>query len=218
MPIVAAIFDAFGTTVEIGRKCHPFRQLLRLGAEQGRRPTPADIHTLMTSSFLLAEAADHFGIIVSPERMKALQQALDEELASITIYPDAIDALHLLKLEGISIGICSNLAQAYGPVLRHLFQEVDAFAFSYELGVMKPHAGIYREICDRLGVPPSWDMKASSDQVVMIGDSLRCDRDGPRAIGISGYHLDRTGAGRINSLTQFAELLVEQQSALRRSV
>ncbi|MEE4075180.1 HAD family hydrolase [Pseudomonas viridiflava] len=216
MPIVAAVFDAFGTIVQIERKHHPFRQLLRDGIEQGRRPTAADLRTLMTSSLSLEEAAEHFGITVSPKRMKSLQDALDDELASITVYPDAIEAMRLLRSEGMAIGICSNLAQPFGPVLRDLFREVDGFALSYELGVMKPHAGIYREICHLLSVRPSWDMKASSEQVVMIGDSLRCDQDGPRTIGIFGYHLDRTGAGRISSLTQFAELLLEQQCRLKR--
>ncbi|ARD13734.1 MULTISPECIES: HAD family hydrolase [Pseudomonas] len=205
MPIVAAIFDAFGTVVHIGRKHHPFRQLLRMGTEQGRRPSTADIQTLMTSSFSLGQAAERFGIDVSPEQMLSLQRDLDDELASITVFPDAVDAMLLLKSKGILLGICSNLAQPYGPILRNLLPEVDGFALSFELGVMKPDAGIYHDICHQLGVRPLWDMGASSDRVVMIGDSLKCDQDGPRRIGISGYHLDRKGAGRFGNLLHFAK-------------
>jgi hypothetical protein len=55
------------------------------------------------------------------------------------VYPDAIDALRLLKTEGIAPGICSNLAASYDPVLRQLLSEVNGFALSYEVGEMKPH-------------------------------------------------------------------------------
>lgn len=208
MPIVAAIFDAFGTTVQVGRKHHPFRQLLRLGAEQGRRPSADDIRTLMTSSLSLQQAAGRFGINISPEQILSLQHDLDDELASITAFPDAVDALRLLKSNGILLGICSNLAQPYGPVLRNLLPEVDGFALSFEVGVMKPDAGIYHDICYQLGVQPVWDMGASSDRVVMLGDSLKCDQDGPRIVGISGYYLDRKSGGRITSLLHFAEAVI----------
>lgn len=211
MPIVATILDAFGTTVHIGRKLHPFRRLLRIGAEQGRRPSAADLHTLMTSTLSLEESAEHFGIRVSAQRLTSLQGDLEAELASITVFPDAVDAMSMFKTEGIAIGICSNLASPYGPVVMRLLGEADGFALSYKLGITKPHPDIYREICLRLAVPPSWDMTASGDRVVMIGDSPQCDRDGPRIIGISGYHLDRKGAGRISNLAQFAELVIEDR-------
>jgi FMN phosphatase YigB (HAD superfamily) len=209
MPVAAAIFDAFGTVVQIERKRHPYTQLLRLGALQGRRPSAADLHRLMTSSLDLDAAAETFGICVSPAQMTSLQHDLTDELDSITVYPDAIDALRLLKAEGIATGICSNLAASYGPVLRQLFSEVDGFALSYEVGEMKPHPGIYRDICHQLGVNPARGMPPSGERVVMIGDSMQCDRDGPAAIGISGFYLDRRGGGAISSLMQFAEHVIE---------
>lgn len=209
MPIVATIFDAFGTVVQIGRKRHPYRQLLRLGALQGRRPSAADLHRLMTANLSLDAAAETFGIGLSPEQMKSLQHDLEDELDSITVYPDAIDALRLLKAEGMATGICSNLAAPYGPVLRQRLSHVDGFALSYDVGVMKPHPGIYREICHQLGVTPSLDMPHSRERVAMIGDSVQCDQDGPRAVGISGFHLDRKGNGSISSLMQFAELALK---------
>ncbi|SIR48286.1 FMN phosphatase YigB, HAD superfamily [Pseudomonas sp. B10] len=209
MPIAAAIFDAFGTVVQIGRKRHPYRQLLRLGALQGRRPSAADLHRLMTSSLDLDAAAETFGICVSPAQMMSLQHDLTDELDSITVYPDAIDALRLLKAEGIATGICSNLAAPYGPVLRQLFSDVHGFALSYKVGEMKPHPGIYRDICHQLGVNPARGMPPSGERVVMIGDSMQCDRHGPEAIGITGFYLDRKGGGAISSLVQFTEHVIE---------
>lgn len=212
MPIVAVIFDAFGTVVQIGRKRHPYRQLLRLGALQGRRPSAADLHRLMTANLSLDAAAETFGIGLSAEQMKSLQYDLEDELDSITVYPDAIDAIRLLKAEGVVTGICSNLAAPYGPVLRQHFSDVDGFALSYEVGMMKPQPGIYHEICHQLGVAPALGAAYSGQRVMMIGDSVQCDRDGPGAIGISGFHLDRKGNGSISSLMQFAERVIADSS------
>ncbi|MGX1181568.1 HAD superfamily hydrolase (TIGR01549 family) [Pseudomonas sp. IAP-CY TE4608] len=217
MPIVAAVFDAFGTVVHIQRKRHPFRRLLRIGAQQGRKPSAGDLHHLMTSGLGIEDAARFFGITLCHEQMKSLQHDLDVELESITVYPDAIEALRLLKARGIATGICSNLALPYGPVLRRLLNDVDGFALSYELGMMKPHEGIYRDICRQLGVRPELGMNPSDNRVVMVGDSLQCDQNGPRAFGISGYFLDRTGTGSLSNLARFAELVIEDKlPALRQ--
>ncbi|SHJ76200.1 haloacid dehalogenase-like family hydrolase [Pseudomonas luteola] len=38
--IQGVIFDAVGTIVRITNPRHPYRQLLKIGVVQGRRPTP----------------------------------------------------------------------------------------------------------------------------------------------------------------------------------
>lgn len=42
----------------------------------------------------------------------------------------------------------------------------------------------------------------------MVGDSVRCDRDGPAAIGMAGFHLNRQGGGEVCNLVEFAERLL----------
>lgn len=211
MPIVAAVFDAFGTVVHIRRKHHPFRKLLRIGAHQGRKPSASDLHCLMTSSLALEEAAEVFAIRLSSQQLTALQDDLHDELESISVYTDAVEALQLLKAEGMVTGVCSNLAAPYGPVLRHLLSDMDGFALSFEVGEMKPHERIYREICHQLGRRLGADLTAPYGQVVMVGDSLQCDQNGPRAVGISGHYLDRTGAGSLSDLVQFAERVIKDK-------
>ena len=74
---------------------------------------------------------------------------------------------------------------------------MDAYAFSCELGVMKPDPAIYRWSCNQLGVEPraTW----------MVGDSMRCDRDGPAAAGIRGFFLERANtSGDYTELESFA--------------
>lgn len=135
MTIDVVMFDAFGTLLKIQNGVHPYRQILQKGREQGRRPQPDDAHILMTRSLGLAEAADHFEIKVSAKELQNIQAQLDEELAGIQAFPDAIEAVHLLKEAGIRVVVCSNLAKPYGAAARRLFPQMDAYGFSYELGM-----------------------------------------------------------------------------------
>lgn len=65
---------------------------------------------------------------------------------------------------------------------------------------MKPDPAMYQHICTQLEVAPSQLPGSNAPHVLMIGDSRRCDADGPRAAGLEGYHLDRSGAGRFSNL------------------
>ncbi|NIF29467.1 HAD family hydrolase [Pantoea sp. Tr-811] len=209
MAITAVIFDAFSTTLRISAPTNPYRQLLREGVKHGRRPSPGDLHKLMTIDAGLREAADILGIQVTPSRMAEIESDLQREIESIEVFPDARDAIALLHEHGVATAICSNLAAPYGPAVKTLLPDLNIYSFSYELGVTKPDPAIYRAVCHDLGVVPG-HLFGSAAQVAMIGDSPRCDRDGPRAIGIKGFHLDRSGGGAKRDLVQFAELVVEQ--------
>ncbi|MGJ7547621.1 HAD family hydrolase [Pseudomonas alloputida] len=209
MAITAVIFDAFGTTLRIGTPIHPYRRLLREGAKNGRRPSPGDLHKLMTIDAGFREAADILGIQVAATRRAEIESDLQREIESIEVFPDARDAIALLHEHGVATAICSNLAAPYGPAVKKLLPDLNTYSFSYELSVTKPDPAIYRAVCHDLGVAPG-HLFGGSAQVAMIGDSPRCDRDGPRAFGIKGFHLDRSGAGAIRDLVQFADLVVEQ--------
>ncbi|MNF02196.1 hypothetical protein D3C80_2013110 [compost metagenome] len=68
---------------------------------------------------------------------------------------------------------------------------------------MKPDLKIYQHACERLDVAPQ--------HVYMIGDSQRCDRDGPKACGIQGFYL-----GRSDRAGDYADLLSFAQDVLSR--
>lgn len=77
------------------------------------------------------------------------------------------------------------------------YPNLDAYAFSCELGVIKPVQEIYYTTCELLETQPALTQ--------MIGDSRRCDKDGPHEIGITGHLLDRVGgAGDYADLLSFA--------------
>lgn len=199
----AVIFDLFGTLLEIRNRQSPYRRLLRLGSQQGRVASPGDIRWIMTNVCGLQEAADFFGIKLSSAQLTNLQRSLDVEIQSITPFEDALPAIELLRNRGVRIGVCSNLGGPYCPAVRNLLPGLDGYALSAEVGLMKPDATMYQRICTQLDAVPRRDPGLNGSQVMMIGDSRRCDAEGPRAAGLEGYHLDRSGAGRFSNLLEF---------------
>ncbi|WP_060480986.1 HAD family hydrolase [Pseudomonas sp. NBRC 111119] len=206
--VAAVIFDVFGTVVEIRNRQNPYRQLVRLGAKQGRAASSNDLEWIMTHDTELHEAADALGIHLGSGDLALLKDALELELQSIQVFDDAWAAIELLRASGTKIGVCSNLAGPYCREVRRLLPGLDAYALSAECGVMKPDPIIYRSVCSMLGIEPGNLSDPKHGQVYMVGDSKKCDEQGPRACGIVGTHLDRYGAGRFQNLLEFAKSIV----------
>ncbi|WP_339436338.1 HAD family hydrolase [Pseudomonas sp. EL_65y_Pfl1_R32] len=206
--ISAVVFDAFGTIVRIGQRTSPYVALIREGRRQGVAINPGLTGLAMRTSLSFDELASRLGIVLSPSKREELNRALELELSSIEPYPEAVEAVSRLQNAGIKLGICSNLAAPYGSIVRRLFPEMDGYAFSFELGVMKPNPSIYHCVCNQMEVEPGHCFSADMCRVLMIGDSPRCDRDGPRSVGIMGFHLDRRGQGSIKNLQQFVKLVI----------
>ena len=206
MKTAAVIFDVFGTVISIGNRRNPHLQLLRLGRQQGRRPAPDDVRMIMTHEFGWDDLARCLAIRVSDEQLQHLAEEVEAELSSSKVYPDAAKAMALLQSAGVKVGLCSNLASGYGPAVRELLPGLDAYGFSYEIGAMKPNPVIYHSVCRDLGVQPGQQLLGN--RVVMIGDSIKCDRDGARAAGIAGFHLVRSGEGDFKNLVDFADCVL----------
>ncbi|WP_296186583.1 HAD family hydrolase [Pseudomonas sp. UBA1879] len=203
----SVIFDVFGTLIRIEHRRDPYLRLLRYGRTQGGSPSREQLEKLMTCELDWGEAADVLGIRAGYVKLHGFARLLQEELASMTLYPDVQQAIALLQGAGIKIALCSNLASGYGPAVRALLPGMDAYAFSYEVGALKPNPIIYQSVCRDLGVQPGQQL--SGNRVVMIGDSIRCDRDGARAAGIAGFHLSRSGRGDFSDLIEFADAVLE---------
>lgn len=210
--ISAVVFDAFGTVARISKRTNPFGALLKEGRRQGLALAPDSTRSVMTANLSLDQVADHLGIELSPLKRAELNDLLGQELSCVEPYPDALAAIECLQEAGVVIGICSNLAQPYGPVIRKAFPHVQCHAFSYELGVMKPEPSIYLAMCREMGLETRYaepENAQARSGVVMIGDSRKCDRDGPKTVGIEGYYLDRSGMGQISDLMQFADMIID---------
>ncbi|MGV2895922.1 HAD family hydrolase [Achromobacter sp. AGC78] len=184
MAIKAVAFDVFGTLVHIERPTRPFRKLVRLLHEAGRRRQRDDGIRAMSNALDLRQAASLFGGIISEKNLCALEAELHEEIQSISLFDDAIPTMAALNDRGIKVALCSNLAAPYGPpVLKLLPVQPDFCAWSYEASAVKPQPEIYQYLCDGIGCQP--------DEILMVGDTIEADMVGPRKFGIHGYHLSR---------------------------
>ena len=184
MAIKVVAFDVFGTLVRIERPTRPFRKLVRLLHEAGRRRQSDDGIRAMSNVLDLRQAASLFGGMVSEEDLCALEAELHDEIQSISLFDDAIPTMAALKDRGIKVALCSNLAAPYGPpVLKLLPVQPDFCAWSYEASAVKPQPEIYQYLCDGIGCRP--------EEILMVGDTIEADMVGPRKFGIHGYHLSR---------------------------
>ncbi len=177
MPIRAVCFDAFGTLCRIAERRRPFEQLFtRLGVGLRVGATFA-----MTGDRGLEEIAEHFG---DARAANGLQEELAEEVASVTLFEDALPALEALSRAGIGLQVVSNLASPYAAAVRRLLDgQVAGYSFSFAEGVMKPDPAIFAHACAGLSAPP--------DEVLMVGDSRRADVEGAEASGMRGVWLRR---------------------------
>ena len=175
-PTRAIVFDAFGTLIRYTTRPAPYGHLVDAA---GRL---VDRLACLTRNVPMATFAAELGAESSLDIMEA---DLAEELSGLRLFPEVADVLAKARAAGLRLAVCSNLAYEYGPAVRGLVPELDAYVFSYEVGVAKPHPTMYRLACAELGCAPA--------ETVFVGDSKRCDFDGPQAFGMQARWLDRRG-------------------------
>ena len=199
--IKAVVFDVFGTLVEIGDKRRPYVQLLKLLHAAGRPSQADDGIQIMSNNVGIAGAIQMFGWELPMTSVAKLELDLYAELPTIKLYPEVLSTLTSLRAGGIKIGLCSNLAAPYAvPVKVLLPFELDAYAWSFEVGAVKPAELIYRSICDALHCLPR--------EVIMIGDTVEADYVGPNSYGMHGFYLARDGEKPVKRcLSQIDEIL-----------
>jgi HAD superfamily hydrolase (TIGR01549 family) len=177
--IKAVAFDAFGTLVEIHDKRRPYARLAKAaGQPLSRSPMcePIDLDAM----------AHLCGLTLDASEMDILHADLQAELASTQPYPEAQEVLEELKRLGLRTAVASNLALPYArPIEDKLGHLLDVSCMSFEVGFVKPDAGFYVALCERLNLLPQ--------EVLMIGDTWRCDYNGATVAGLHAIHLNRRG-------------------------
>jgi len=175
--IKAVAFDAFGTLVEIHDKRRPYARLAKAAAQPlARSPMcePIDLDAM----------ARLCGLTLDASEMDILHADLQAELASTQPYPEAAEVLEELKRLGLCTAVASNLALPYArPIEDKLGHLLDVSCMSFEVGLVKPDGGFYAALCRRLNLLPQ--------EVLMIGDTWRCDYEGATTAGLHAIHLDR---------------------------
>jgi HAD superfamily hydrolase (TIGR01509 family) len=135
-----------------------------------------------------------------------LAPGLSEELYALTVsadsweaFPDTVPTLRALCERGLRIGVVSDTGFDLRPALDLLGLSpfLNTVVMSFEYGVCKPAAKMFRTACDRLHVRP--------ERTLMVGDNPLTD-SGAVAVGMYVFLLPRPaktgprGLGHILSL------------------
>jgi putative hydrolase of the HAD superfamily len=125
------------------------------------------------------------GLGLELDRRQA-EQILDATYVSGTVggksaFPDARSTLEEFRRRGFKLAIVTNRAfggDRFRSDLRETGLDVDwdAQAVSVEVGYLKPHPAMFEWVLDKLEI--------GADEALMVGDSLKEDVAGARALGI----------------------------------
>lgn len=191
-------FDAFGTLIR--SECTSTYQKLLLTAHvDDRRP-------FMVEGFNIAEQAAALGL---PELIPSLLDELRDEIDQLRLFDDAAPVLAFSRASALRLAVCSNLAADYASAVRSLLPNMDAYVLSCEVGCVKPEPAIYQAVCRSLGFAPQ--------EILFVGDSRRCDVDGPRHFGMLSAHLDRKAGDTVLHVVSTAlEALGDPGSRVKR--
>lgn len=178
--IKAVVFDAFGTVCHIRNRQSPFRKIAMNYPDRH-----AASRIAMTKPLGLAAFESYMNPPGNINRIAQLERCLHDELMSITLFPEVPRVLDALKKRSLKLAIASNLAQPYAVPVRALLPiEMDTYAWSFDVGAMKPDREIFAWTGNALGCKPH--------EMLMVGDTMNDDYDGATACGLHALHLDRS--------------------------
>jgi len=144
-----------------------------------------------------------------------LHEILDQEQLcwdrAVRVDPDALQLLSWLGEQGIKRAVCSNAPFPPDMMLRQVASNgvgglVDSVLFSSQFGRRKPAPGIYRAALASVG--------AAAERALFVGDRVREDYEGPRAVGMRAVictahaaEIPPAGIPTIESLAELPALL-----------
>lgn len=196
----AVVFDLFGTLVYLSKDTKMLNRLferLQLAPEECM---PARLIAMTNEFDSIADLAQRLkpGTDIDCADFEEMAQ---EDTENFCRYPESKDVLNKLIKKNVQLGIISNLTSMYkkAPCLRNFFQCFDHTIVSCEAGMYKPNPAIYRLMIGKMAEKA----EIEPGQIIMIGDQRKKDCDAPRAAGMHGIHLDRTGLSldSVNSLS-----------------
>jgi putative hydrolase of the HAD superfamily len=144
---------------------------------------------------------------------EAEQAFFEPELAGYRLFPGALALLQRLRARGVRVGCISN-ASSHWLIERIVDQLglkafLDAVTSSAEYGRVKPDAGIFLAMLNRLGAPPA--------RAAMVGDTLEADIGGGRAVGMKTVYVTMTpNPDNVNHTHIVADAEAESLAAAER--
>jgi putative hydrolase of the HAD superfamily len=120
-------------------------------------------------------------------RLLDMERAFTE--TGVELYEDSLPVVRELRARGTRTALISNCSHSTRPIVDRLRldEEFDEILLSFEVGIHKPDAGIYREALRRLG-------DVAPERSVFVDDQPPyCD--GAAVLGIETFLIDRSGDG-----------------------
>ena len=120
-------------------------------------------------------------------RLLDMERAFTE--TGVELYEDSLPVVRELRARGTRTALISNCSHSTRPIVDRLGldEEFDEILLSFEVGIHKPDAGIYREALRRLG-------DVAPERSVFVDDQPPyCD--GAAVLGIETFLIDRSGDG-----------------------
>ena len=148
------------------------------------------------------------GVEVTVERASEIWLRVRQIPYELTRFEDVLPAMDLLKAQGLTLGVISNINRDGTELAENLglTAYLDFTVTSVEVGAEKPHAPIFLAALAKARTEP--------DEAVHVGDQLTSDIEGARGVGINPVLLDRDGnhakildCPRIESLMELPALL-----------
>src|SRR5919108_1803260 len=213
----AVLFDLYGTLVRSELPPHQDRLSTRIGVAEETllrafdiTRSPRDVGTFASAEGDMAAILRTCEVEADPDFVRELTTAHLAFLmhTGVQLYDDTLPVLQKLRSCGIKTAIISNCDHWTRPVLTALAleREVDEVILSFEVGVKKPEAEIYRISLDRLAVPP--------ERAVFVDDQCNyCD--GAKAVGIRPHLIVRNlghpnpNSGQYQIIERLADLLCD---------
>lgn len=132
---------------------------------------------------LVREVAEGLGLHLSDRQAVELWYAFNTGglVLGRELFPDSIPTLEWLKERGYRLGTVTNRSLGGTPFMEELRlygmdRLFETFAVSCDDGWLKPAPQLFQKALDELGVRP--------EETVMVGDSLRADVAGSKALGM----------------------------------
>jgi HAD superfamily hydrolase (TIGR01662 family) len=132
---------------------------------------------------LCRRVAARHGMELAPEQSEELWEVwnLGGPFFGRALFPDVLETLNLLKERGYRLGSVTNRGYG-GPVFKQEMRDLglaglfEVVAVSCDVGYMKPRPELYQYALERMAIQP--------EETVMVGDSLRADVAGSKALGM----------------------------------
>lgn len=176
----------------------------RLG---GERLGPGEVHEVLSEAiarlerlYLASDCHDEFPpvrqvLVDCPSAADLAEREIDrlEEVFALhevgTVPDRCVDVLERLA-EGYRLGVVSNVWAPSEVFVRALqaaavLQLFEVVVFSSDHGCVKPSAKLFGRALESLGLPP--------ERVVFVGDDLRCDVEGAKAVGLRTVWINADG-------------------------